>query len=232
MMKKLIYVMISFSAVVLLLPLQSAGRIQNKSADQMQLKAALKDPSHKLWSESAPDTFRVKFETSKGAFVIEATRDWSPRGVDRFYNLTRTGFFDDSRLFRIRANYIAQFGIAGDPVIAKTWQNQAFPDDPVKQSNLRGYVAYAMTGPNTRTTQIYINLKDNTNLDAQGFSPIGKVVEVMDVVDGFYSEYGESSGGGMRTGKQGKMFEEGNAYLDREFPRLDKLISAKIVSRK
>jgi len=218
--------------VALLLVLSVVSLAQNKSASETELKAALKDPSHKLWSDAAPAAFRVKFETSKGSFVIEATRDWAPLGVDRFYNLTRTGFFDDSRLFRIRANYIAQFGIAGDRAIAKTWQHQSFPDDPVKQTNLRGYVAYAMTGPNTRTTQIYINLKDNTNLDAQGFSPLGKVVEGMDVVELFYSDYGESSGGGMRTGKQDKMFEEGNAFLDREFPKLDKLIRAKVLPKK
>jgi len=228
-MKTLLSIAISFSAAVsLLFPVSIA---QNKTAEESELKAALKDPSHKLWTQPSPDEFRVKIETSKGAFIIEAHRDWSPRGVDRFYNLVRTGFFNDSRLFRIRANYIAQFGIAGDPIIAKTWREQAFPDDPVKQSNLRGYVAFAMTGPNTRTTQIYINLKDNTNLDSQGFSPIGKVVEGMDVVDHFYSEYGETSGGGMRTGKQAKMFEEGNPWLDREFPKLDKLISAKVVSK-
>ena len=227
-MKSLLCITIFFLAVAPLPPVQIVGVAQNKPTEESQLKAALKDPSHKLWAQPSPDLFRVRIETSKGAFTIEAHRDWSPRGVDRFYNLVRTGFFDDSRLFRIRANYIAQFGIAGDSVIAKTWREQAFPDDPVKQSNLRGNVAFAMTGPNTRTTQIYINLKDNTNLDAQGFSPIGKVIGGMDVVDRFYSEYGESSGGGMRTGKQSRMFEEGNAWLDREFPKLDKLISARI----
>src|SRR5258708_3283966 len=120
-MKKWICVAITLASAALLSPLSAVSLAQNKSAPATELKAALKDPSHKLWSETAPDAFRVKFETSKGSFVIEATRDWAPRGVDRFYNLTRTGFFDDSRLFRIRANYIAQFGIAGDPVIAKTW---------------------------------------------------------------------------------------------------------------
>jgi peptidyl-prolyl cis-trans isomerase A (cyclophilin A) len=230
-MKTWICVAIALVSTAMISPLSTVSLAQNRSASETELKAALKDPSHKLWSETAPGTFRVKFETSKGSFVIEATRDWSPLGVDRLYNLTRTGFFDNSRLFRIRANYIAQFGIAGDPMIAKTWQHRSFPDDAVKQSNLRGYVAYAMTGPNTRTTQIYVNLKDNTNLDAQGFSPIGKVVEGMDVVDKFYSEYGESSGGGMRTGKQDKMFEEGNVFLDREFPQLDKLKSARVLPK-
>src|SRR5436190_7946676 len=123
-MKSLLYRAIIFPTSALLFPGYIAGVVQNKSAEEPELKAALIDPSHRLWAQSSPDLFRVKIGTSKGSFIIEAHRDWSPRGVDRFYNLTRTGFFDDSRLFRIRANYIAQFGIAGDPVIAKTWREQ------------------------------------------------------------------------------------------------------------
>jgi len=193
-----------------------------------QYKAPLIDPKDPFWSTKAPDVFRAKIESTKGAFVIECHRAWAPLGVDRFYNLVRSGFFDNSRFFRIHANYIAQFGIPGDPAVAGVWRNQSFPDDPVKESNLRGSIAYAMTGPDARTTQIYINLVDNKQLDAQGFAPIGRVVEGMDIVDQIYSGYGETSGGGMRAGKQAKLFEEGNAYLDREFPKLDKLIKATI----
>src|SRR5947209_1999424 len=192
---------------------------------------ALLNPQHKFWNQKAPDTFLVKVETSKGDFVIEVRRDWSPHGADRFYNLVRAGFFNDSRFFRVRAGFIAQFGIAGDPGIAAVWRNQTFSDDPVRQSNRRGLISFAMTGPNARTTQLFINLTDNSRLDDQGFSPIGEVVEGMDVVDKLYAGYGESAGGGMRGGAQAKVFEGGNTYLDREFPLLDKLIRASVLKR-
>lgn len=191
--------------------------------------AALRDPSNAYWTTRAPQRFFVRFETTKGAFVIDVHRDWAPRGADRFYQLVQSGFFDDSRFYRVRAGYIVQFGIAGDPAIAQRWRDQRFPDDSVRHTNLRGVVAYAMTGPDTRTTQIYINLRDNTQLDAQGFSPIGEVVRGMDVVDALYAGYGETSGGGMRNGKQAPMFEEGNAYLDRNYPKLDHLRRAVVV---
>ena len=191
-------------------------------------RAALRNPKDSLWNERAPEVFRAKFDTSQGNFTIEAQRAWAPHGVDRFYNLVRSGFFDDSRFFRVRAGYIAQFGIPGDPQIAAVWRNQTFADDPVKQTNTRGSVAYAMTGPNARTTQIYIDLRDNPQLDAQGFAPIGRVVEGMDTVDKLYSGYGEDAGGGMRAGHQEHIFEGGNAYMDEHFPKLDKLIKASI----
>jgi len=179
-------------------------------------------------SEKRAAIFRVKFSTTKGDFTIEAHREWAPRGADRLYDLVQAHYFDDSRFHRVVANYIVQFGIAGDPKVAAAWRNASFPDDPVRQSNTRGTIAYAMTGPDTRTTQLYINLKDNTQLDAQGFAPIGKVVAGMEVVDALYSGYGETSGGGMRAGKQAPLFLGGNAYLDREFPNLDHLLHATI----
>lgn len=193
-------------------------------------RAALMNPKHKFWSQRAPDQFKVKFETSKGNFVVEAHRQWAPHGVDRFYNLVRAKFFDDSRFFRVRAGFIVQFGIPGDPTIAALWQAQTMPNDPARQSNTRGSIAYAMTGIDQRTTQIYINLSDNTRLDKEGFAPIGKVINGMEVVDQLYAEYGETAGGGMRGGKQDKIFKGGNAYLDQEFPKLDKLIRAKIMA--
>jgi homoserine O-acetyltransferase len=171
----------------------------------------------------------VRFQTTAGDFIIEAHRDWAPHGVDRFHQLVTDGYFDDSRFFRVVPGFIAQFGVAGNPGAAAASRSRTIPDDPVKQSNTRGFVSYAMTGSDTRSTQLFISLADNSRLDAQGFAPIGSVVEGMDVVDKLYSGYGETSGGGMRGGKQQKLFEEGNAWLDREFPKLDKLLHARIV---
>ena len=166
----------------------------------------------------------VRVETSAGNFVIEVHRDWAPHGADRFLALIRAKYYDNSRFYRAVAGKWVQFGIAGNPKIAQKWRAKTIPDDPVKESNKQGYVAFAFTEPGTRSTQIYINLVDNTNQDAQGFAPFAKVIEGMDVVLKLYTGYGETSGGGMRAGHQDKLFEEGNAYLDREFPKLDRLI--------
>ena len=192
-------------------------------------KAVLLNPYHDIWQETAPELFKVRVETTKGDFVIEAHRNWAPIGVDRFYNLVRSGFFDDSRFYRVRVGFIAQFGLPGNPEITKAWEKRTMPDDSVKQSNIRGTIAYAMTGPDTRTTQLYINYGDNSRLDEQGFAPIGRVIEGMAVVDSLYSGYDESAGGGMRGGKQGKILEFGNAHLDKEFPKLDRLEKAYIL---
>jgi cyclophilin family peptidyl-prolyl cis-trans isomerase len=219
-------------ALLALIPVGSLARRDHNSTPPRAARAALMNPRHKFWDKTAPDIFRVKFETSKGDFVIEARRDWSPHGVDRFYNLVRAGFFDDSRFFRVRAGFIAQFGIAGDPAVATVWQNQTIPDDAARQSNTRGFVTYAMTGSGARTTQLFINLADNSRLDREGFAPIGKVIEGLEVVDKLYAGYGEDAGGGMRGGKQGKIFAGGNAYLDREFPKLDGLLRAGVVKKK
>jgi cyclophilin family peptidyl-prolyl cis-trans isomerase len=186
-------------------------------------------PDAAFWQTHAPDTVRIRIETTKGPFVLELQRALAPRGVDRFYGLVRAGFFDDSRFFRVVPNFIVQFGIPGDPTITPHWSGRAFPDDSVRATNVRGTIGFAMTGPNTRTTQLYINVIDNTRLDAQGFSPLGRVISGMSVVDSIYSGYGETSGGGVRAGKQQHLLAEGNAYLDREFPKLDKLIRAVVV---
>lgn len=191
--------------------------------------ATLLDPNQPEWKTEAPGVFMVKITTTKGEFVIEVHKDWALVGANRFYNLVRFGFFNDSRFYRIRPGAFAQFGIAGKPEVAKAWQHESIPDDPVTQSNKRGTMAYAMTGLNTRTTQLYINLKDNDQQDTQGFAPIGLVIQGMEVLDDLYSGYGDTSGGGMRGGKQQRLFEEGNAYLDREFPTLDKLLKAEII---
>jgi cyclophilin family peptidyl-prolyl cis-trans isomerase len=200
---------------------------QTPSASQRE--GALHNPNDAIWSHPAPDVYRVKIETTKGDIVLEVTRALAPRGADRFYHLVQAGFYDNSRFFRVIAGRFAQFGIVGDPSVARIWQNERFSDDPVRGSNVRGTFAFAMTGPDARTTQIYINTGDQSRLDAMGFAPFGKVVEGMSVVDALYSGYGERSGGGMRAGHQEKLFEEGDAYLDREFPLLDKLIRATLV---
>ncbi|HEY3570694.1 MAG TPA: peptidylprolyl isomerase [Thermoanaerobaculia bacterium] len=180
----------------------------------------------------APEVFHVRFETSQGPFVVEVHRDWAPQGADRFHALVAAGYFDGSRFFRVVPGFIAQFGVAGDPKVTAAWKDRTIPDDPVRQSNTRGTIAYAMTGPNTRATQLYINLADNSRLDAQGFAPIGRVRSGLEVVDRLYSGYGETSGGGMRGGKQGEMLKGGNAWLDAHFPKLDRLLRARLLEEK
>ena len=180
--------------------------------------------------ESSPALYRVRLETSKGPIVVEVTRDWAPHGADRFYALVTARYFDDNRFFRVHAGQWAQFGINGDPAVAKHWRALPIPDDPRKQSNVRGTVTFAFADLNGRTSQVYIALKDLSDpQDAQGFAPFGRVVEGMDVADKLNSEYGENSGSGIRAGKQQPLFDGGNAYLDREFPRLDRLLRAVVV---
>ena len=180
-------------------------------------------------NEQAPPVYRAKFETSEGDFVIEVHREWAPLGADRFYNLVRNGFYDGVRFFRVLDGFVAQFGIHGDPQVSAAWRNQRIPDDPVLQSNARGFVTYAMAGPNTRTTQVFISYGDNSRLDGMGFAPFGQVVEGMDVVDALHSGYGEGAPRGAGP-DQGRIQAEGNAYLEREFPELDYVERATIVS--
>ena len=189
---------------------------------------ALRDPASSFWGTHAPAVYRVRVETTAGAFTLEVRRDWAPIGADRFYNLVRAGFYDDSRFYRV-TNRFAQFGIAGRPDVARVWRSVTIPDDPVKESNTRGRFAFAMTGPNARTTQLYICRVDMSAQDKDGFAPLGTVVDGMEVVDRLYDGYGENSGGGMRAGRQGRLFEEGNPYLDREFPKLDRLTRAVVL---
>ncbi len=170
----------------------------------------------------APDLFRVRVETSKGPMLWEFHRDWSPQGVDHFYQLVRSGYYDGNRFFRVVPGKWAQFGINGDPKLAKEWRTRTVPDDPRLESNVRGTIAYAFAVPNGRTTQLFINLRDNrATHDKEPFVPIGKVVEGMDVADALYSGYGETAGGGIRAGHQDAMFEGGNAYFQAHFPLLD-----------
>jgi peptidyl-prolyl cis-trans isomerase A (cyclophilin A) len=194
-------------------------------ADQAKLQK-LRNPS--ALKEQAPATFKVNFDTSKGPFVIEVHRDWAPNGADRFYNLVKAGFYDDVRFFRVIPNFMAQFGIHGNPSVMQAWRQAQIKDDPVKQSNQRGYVVFATAGPNTRTTQLFINFRDNSNLDKQGFAPFGQVTKGMDVVDKIYDGYGEGAPRG-KGPEQGRLQSEGNAYLAKEFPKLDYIKTAKIV---
>ena len=178
----------------------------------------------------APATYKVKFQTSKGDFVVEVTRAWAPHGADRFYNLVKNGYYDSARFFRVIKDFMVQFGINGDPGVNQVWQQARIPDDPVQQSNKRGMVTFATAGPNTRTTQVFINYADrNAGLDSQGFAPFGMVVEGMEVVDALYSDYGEGAPQGMGP-DQGRSQSEGNAYLTKNFPNLDYIKKASIMA--
>ena len=179
---------------------------------------------------TAPSAFSVRLETTKGNVVIEIQRAWSPNGVDRFFNLVRAGYYNDVRITRVVVPKWAQFGISGDPKIAKIWRDRPIPDDPRVLANERGTIAFAFAVPNGRTTQVFINLRDNREThDKEPFVPFGRVVSGMEVVDAWYAEYGENAGSGIRSGKQGPIFESGNAYLDREFPRLDSIRRATVI---
>jgi peptidyl-prolyl cis-trans isomerase A (cyclophilin A) len=182
-------------------------------------------------TEKAPDNFKAQFVTTKGSFTIEVTRSLAPNGADRFYNLVRSGYFKDIALFRVVPGFMCQFGIHGDPAISAKWRGANIPDDEVKGSNLRGTITYAMAGPNTRTTQLFINFGDNSQLDGKGFSPFGKVIEGMDVVDKINSEYGDGAPYG-RGPDQGRLQMEGNAFLKTDFPNLDYIKSASLVPAK
>jgi peptidyl-prolyl cis-trans isomerase A (cyclophilin A) len=185
-------------------------------------------PTGPGFAVQAPDSFRAKFETSAGDFVIAVQRRWAPKGADRFYNLTRSGYYDDVRFFRVISGFMVQFGIHGDPAVAAAWRDQRIPDDRVNRTNLRGMVTFATAGPGTRTTQVFINFGSNDALDGQGFAPFGQVVEGMDVVDRLYSGYGEGAPRG-RGPDQGRLQAQGNAYLERDFPRMDYVKRATIV---
>jgi peptidyl-prolyl cis-trans isomerase A (cyclophilin A) len=178
-------------------------------------------------SEKAPPVYKARFDTSKGTFVIEVHRDWAPNGADRFYNLVKNGFYDDTRFFRVVSGFMVQFGINGDPKIAAPWREATIQDDPVKQSNKRGYITFATAGPNSRTSQVFINFVDNSSLDRQGFSPFGQITSGMSVVDALFSDYGEGAPSG-RGPDQGRIQREGNAYLKKGFAKLDYIKKATI----
>lgn len=176
----------------------------------------------------APDVYWAKLDTTKGTIVIKVTRAWAPIGAGRFYNLVKNGFFNDARFFRMIPGFIVQFGISANPNVSSVWHDADIQDDPVKQSNTAGTVTFATAGPSTRTTQVFINLKDNQSLDSQGFAPFGTVTEGMDVAQSFYSGYGE--GAPMGNGPDQQLIQsQGESYLAANFPKLDKIKSATVL---
>ncbi|MFA9387167.1 MAG: peptidylprolyl isomerase [Methyloceanibacter sp.] len=183
------------------------------------------DPSS--LKEKAPATYKAKFDTSKGTFVIEVHRAWAPNGADRFYNLVKSGYYNDVRFFRVIKGFMVQFGISGNPDLNAVWREARIPDDDVTESNQRGYVSFATGGPNTRTTQVFINFGNNSGLDGQGFSPFGQVVSGMNVVEALYGGYGEGAPRGNGP-DQGRLQGRGNAYLNADFPKLDYIEKATI----
>ena len=204
----------------------SQGQDTNKEATPLPASPGFTDPAG--LTAKAPETFKVQFDTTKGKFTIEVTRSLSPNGADRFYNLVRSGYFKDIAFFRVIPGFMCQFGIHGDPNVSAKWRDANINDDPVKGSNTRGTISFATAGPNTRTTQLFINFGDNIRLDGMGFSPFGKVTDGMDVVDKINSEYGEGAPGG-RGPDQGRVQMEGNAYLKKDFPNLDYIKSATVL---
>jgi peptidyl-prolyl cis-trans isomerase A (cyclophilin A) len=205
----------------------ACGKNDSRAAGDSSAPPDFHNPAHPAFAAQAPDSFRARFETSKGTFVIEVHRAWAPRGADRFYNLVRSGYYDGTRFFRVLPGFMAQFGIHGDPQVSAAWRAQRIPDDPVRRTNIRGMVSFATAGPGTRTTQLFINYGNNDRLDAMGFAPFGQVVEGMDVVDKLYGDYGEGAPAG-RGPHQGRLQAEGNKYLDLGFPRLDRVTRATI----
>jgi peptidyl-prolyl cis-trans isomerase A (cyclophilin A) len=189
-----------------------------------QTAARLKDPA--ALSEQAPATYRARFETSQGVFVIEAHRDWAPNAADRFYNLVKNGFYDNARFFRVLSGFMVQFGLNGDPEVQRPWSSAGLPDEPAKQSNTRGIVSFAReSSPSSRYTMVFINYKDNSYLDSEGFPPFGQVIAGMDVVEKLYSGYGRAN-----VPDQRRILSEGNAYLAAEYPKLDFIKRARVDS--
>lgn len=218
--------LIRLSAAVFGIVAMSAATIASPASGQAVKRSQLLDKSRS--AEPAPDVFRVRFETSRGAFIVEVHRAWSPFGVDRFYYLVRRGFYDRTRFYRVLDKYIAQFGISSDPRISAVWRERFMPDDTVKhQSNLRGRISFASNGPHTRTTQLFVNNRDNANLD-RDFAPIGQVVIGMSVADSLWKGYGDAPPPG--TGpEQARIFAGGESYLAAQFPKLDYIKTARLV---
>ena len=213
---------------------EEGGEGAEAGAESTEASASEDDPDLVLYYpdrlvEVAPVTFQVRFETTKGEFLAEVTRAWAPNGADRLYNLVKNGYYDGVYFYRVMAGFMAQFGTHGEPQVQVRWRKATIEDDPVLQSNTRGMLTYAKTSrPNSRSTQLFINYRDNSNLDLQGFAPLGRVTEGMEVVDQLYSGYGDTAGRG--DGPDPRYMEyEGNRYLEENFPDLDQIISATLV---
>jgi peptidyl-prolyl cis-trans isomerase A (cyclophilin A) len=210
-----------------LVPALAAGQAQPAahpsgahSRAHMTNESALLHPAS--LNAKAPDVYEVKFTTTKGDFTVQVNRAWAPLGADRFYNLVKHGFFTGAPFFRVVPGFIIQFGLTPDPAVNRAWQNANIKDDPVTQSNKPGYLTFATAGPNTRTTQLFINFGNNTFLDSQGFAPFGQVTSGMDVVKNLYSGYGEQP-------NQGSITSQGKAYIEKNFPKIDSIVSATVV---
>ena len=226
-MKTAIFMVIATILCVLPLAAQTATkRVPSKTARPAAQPSLLNPASLKA---KAPEVWKARFTTTKGDVVIEVTRAWAPLGVDRFYNLVKNHYYDGATFFRVLPGFVAQFGISARPAVSKVWTNAKIPDDPVTQSNLRGYLTFATAGPNTRTTQIFINLADNPRLDGMGFAPFAKIVEGMDVVEQFYTGYGEGAPRGNGP-DQGRITDEGKVYIDKNFPLLDSIETAVVLT--
>jgi cyclophilin family peptidyl-prolyl cis-trans isomerase len=196
-----------------------------------QRRAALANPTRAFWKTPAPDTAALEVETSRGTFIVELVREWAPNGVDRFYNLARAGYFDDSRFFRVVQRYVAQFGIAGNPAVAAIWTRRKIAADSVRAGNRRGTISFAQLTPRDRTTYLFINLRDNLDLDTLGFAPVGRVVEGIEVADSLYAGYGEKPVMAAPIGNPRRLYGESNRYLDKVFPNLDRIIAIRVRPR-
>jgi cyclophilin family peptidyl-prolyl cis-trans isomerase len=222
------------TARALLLLLVAGACLRSRAAELPvpERRALWLNPSHPEWTTPAPAISHLRFETTKGFFVLELRRAWGPIGADRLYNLARLGYYDDTRFHRVRPGYIAQFGLHGDSAVNAAWKGRFLMDDPERSTNRRGTFAFSYEGPgrpNTRNTQIYINLADNTRNDAEHFTVLGTVVAGMDVVEALYGEYGEESGSGVRQGRQGPLERGGNPFMDRTYPLLDRTIRVTVL---
>lgn len=209
-----------------------AAEADESAPGRQSPESLLLDPRNPEWRRASPPVWYARFHTTKGDFVVECMRSAAPNGSDRFYNLIRLGYYKDVRFHRVLPQYIAQWGLHGDPAVNQAWLHAQFPDDPKYGSNLRGTFAFARdTVPGTSNTQVYVNLRDNTRNDSNPFAVFGRVISGMEVLDSLYSGYGERSGSGVRQRRQGEIVNGGNAYLDREFPLLDRLIDARIIDK-
>jgi len=210
-------------------PAQAVSRPpQTAPLTPAQRQAMLRAPSSAFWSTRAPDTVTADIQTSRGTITVELLREWAPHGVDRFYNLARAGYFDDSRFYRVVYAFVAQFGIAGDAAIARLWSQQKLRPDSARTPNARGTIAYAQTKPTDRNTNLFINLADNRSLDSLGFTPIGRVVQGMEVADSLYSRYGEMTMADPPFGDGKRLYRESNKYMDAEYPKLDRILKVTI----
>jgi peptidyl-prolyl cis-trans isomerase A (cyclophilin A) len=201
-------------------PAQAASPKTAASRPSAAARPSLLNPAS--LKAKAPAEFKASFTTTAGVFVVDVHRDWAPLGADRFYNLVRRGFFTNASFFRVVPGFVVQFGLNANPAINKAWHTANIQDDPVKQTNKRGTLVFATAGPNTRTTQLFINFGDNSRLDGMGFAPFGEIIQGMDVVDKINAEYGEQP-------DQGLITEQGDAYISQNFPRIDKIKLAHVV---